>query len=292
MEANRGCYTFQELEFNDGFLQESVDATYILTMENSPRIESVMAQLSKFHPTNRVYIVVNKGFKACKKDLINQTSMYDIIDANLQVFNHAKANSYKNILVLEDDFIFNSRILEDSVNNHLNTFMKQRQADPFIYTLGCLPVAVAPYNFHTYRVLWGFAMHAVVYSNPFRETILTSIQSTPIHDWDMDISKICFKNMNKFMYKIPLCYQTIPETENKQNWGTSAPLKYLANTYIQATSFDTQPEPGTSILYMITNLLFLLLIMAILVSLYYISVLFRRNTTLIRSLQRIKSKFR
>ena len=35
---------------------------------------------------------------------------YDIIDANIYIFNHAKQNNYSNILVLEDDFIFSSEI--------------------------------------------------------------------------------------------------------------------------------------------------------------------------------------
>lgn len=258
-------------------------------MENSPRMESVMAQLKEFHPTNRVYIVINKGFKKCKKELPQQNPMYDIIDANLQIFSHANENSYSNVLILEDDFIFSREILTPIIQTNINSFLLERQAQSFVYTLGCLPIVVAPHSFHTYRVVWGYGMHAMIYSQQFRTAVLEQSRKTQLNDWDMDISRICLKNMNKFMYKTPLCYQTIPETENKQNWNMNTPVKYMTDTYIQYTNFANEPEPGTGILYLVSKLFFLILIILCIVGLYFISVFLRRNTTLTRSFQKLKS---
>lgn len=261
MGSNHNCYTFQKMEFKNGFLDASVDATYIITMEGGPRYQECIEKLKEYQPTKRVYILLNKGFKKCKKELPKQSSMYDIIDANLQIFKHALRHNYETILILEDDFIFHKDILDTSVNKNVNRFLNNYKQTSFIYTLGCLPVYVTPYTFNTFMVLWGHGMHAVVYSKQFRNHILEYTKSNQLNDWDMDISKICLKEMNKFMYRYPLCYQTIPNTENKQSWGMSRPAEYVLDTYIKATHFDTKPEPGTTILYILANLLFIITIL-------------------------------
>lgn len=292
MEANRDCFRFEQIDYESGFLQDSVDATYILTMENSTRREAFMAQLKEFCPTKRVYIVVNKGFKACKKELPQQNPMYDIIDANLQIFSHANEKSYSNVLVLEDDFIFSKEVLNHKIQTHINSFLLDRKSQSVVYTLGCLPAVVSPYNFYTYRVLWGYAMHAMIYSNAFRTSVLEQSKKIQFNDWDMDISKMCLKQMNKFMYKTPLCYQTIPETENKQNWNMNAPVRFMTDKYIQYTNFAETPEPGTGILYFASKLFFAILLILCLVALYYIGVLLRKTTILTRALQKLNLKLK
>ncbi len=274
-ESNRDCYTFQQMDFKEGFLQKSVDATYILTMENSPRMKSVMEQLKEFQPTKRVYIVVNKGFKACKKDLPKQNSIYDIIHANLQVFHHASAHSYENILILEDDFIFDAKIQDGEVQNVLNTFMMEHKHTSFIYTLGCLPALVIPYDFHTYHAIWSLTTHAVVYSKQMREEILNYSSKEQMNDWDLDISTLSSKSWNKYMYRTSLCHQTFPNTDNRQNWNIVGPFRFLSNTFIDITNFDKQPEPGTSILYGLAFILSTLVFsLAIFLVYYSIRVIF------------------
>jgi hypothetical protein len=269
-DSNRSCYTFQTLTFESGFLDAGVDATYIITMEDGPRYKECFEKLKVYQPTKTVYLVVNKGFKKCKKTLPKQTSMYDIIDANMQIFNHSKEHKYENVLILEDDFIFNDTILDPTVSTRVNTFLNERRRTSFMYVLGCLPAYVVPYTLHTFRVIWAHAMHAVIYSSSLREEILEYSEKNVIHDWDMDLSYLCLKRMNKFTYKFPLCYQTIPNTENKQAWGMSKPTEYVLNTYIKATEFDTKPEPGTSILYVMANILFILTILLVVIIAYSI----------------------
>jgi hypothetical protein len=65
-----------------------------------------MKQLNEYQPTNTVYILFNKGYKKCKKQDFITNPPYDLVDANLNIFKHAKENNYDNILILEDDFIF------------------------------------------------------------------------------------------------------------------------------------------------------------------------------------------
>jgi len=98
------CYKYKTINYKYGVLDDSVDATYVIHLENNGRLDSVMEQINKYKPTKLIYIVFNKGYKNCKKqDFINST-VKDIIDANFNIFNHAKINNYNNILILEDDF--------------------------------------------------------------------------------------------------------------------------------------------------------------------------------------------
>ncbi len=68
------CYRFEEYNYTDGFFN-SIDTTYIIHLENNGRYDAIQDQLNKFHPTNRVYILYNKGFKKCKKIFMNKNQL-------------------------------------------------------------------------------------------------------------------------------------------------------------------------------------------------------------------------
>jgi len=106
---NTKCYTFKKIIYTEGFLDDSVDATYIIHLKDNGRLEHVYEQLKIYHPTKIVYIVFNEGFKICKKQNYITDTAEDLVDANIQNFRHANNNNYKNILVLEDDFIFSEK---------------------------------------------------------------------------------------------------------------------------------------------------------------------------------------
>lgn len=97
------CYTFKKIKYNKGLLDNAVDATYIIHLEGNGRYDDIMNQLESYHPTKEVYIIFNKGYKKCKKDKHITLPAYDLIDAFLQAFKHAKNQNYNNILILEDD---------------------------------------------------------------------------------------------------------------------------------------------------------------------------------------------
>jgi hypothetical protein len=66
---------------------------------------------------------------------------------------------------------------------------------------------------------------------------------------------------NVFTYYKPLCYQTYPNTDSRLESSSSASLMLISRLGI-----DKEPEPGTSILYFISKILFPLL----LILLFYI----------------------
>ena len=95
---NKDCYYFELFKYDYGILDNFVDITYIITLEGNKRLENIYNQLSKIIPTKNIFIVHNKGYKKCHKKLFIYNSIYDIIDANMQILKHASNNNYNNIL--------------------------------------------------------------------------------------------------------------------------------------------------------------------------------------------------
>ena len=60
---NSHCYDFEIIKYKYGLLDSFVDATYILTMTDGKRRKNINEQLKKYIPTNKVFIVYNKGYK-------------------------------------------------------------------------------------------------------------------------------------------------------------------------------------------------------------------------------------
>ena len=261
------CYRFEKYIFNDGLLNNGVDATYIIHLENNGRLDNIMNQLSEYHPTNKVYILFNKGYKLCDKENIDLPAD-DLIDAFLYCFKHANEHNYNNILILEDDFIFNPEIKNikhiNNINN-INEYCINNINNKFILLLGCIPFISIPYNSYLYYT-FSMGMHSVIYSKLMREIILNdNIQN--IKDWDAYLS------FNKLQYYTPLCYQLFPETENSKNWGENYGvfkfLMILPKYIIKILKLNNQVEPGYSIMYIFSKLFFWFLLFLLIYLIFY-----------------------
>ena len=134
---NTNCYRLEKLDYADGLLD--IDATYIIHLEGNGRIDHIHEQLTKYHPSNTVYILYNKGFKQCEKKLHMDDSKIDLVDAFLSIFKDAQQKNYGTILILEDDFIFHEKIKDIQVRKNVMSFLKKKENEPIIYMLGCLP---------------------------------------------------------------------------------------------------------------------------------------------------------
>jgi hypothetical protein len=259
------CYTFKHYKYTDGIFSKHIDATYILYVSGSTRMTSIMSQLEQYHPTDNVYILINKPFKYCKKNLIRDRVGYDIIDSNMHIFNHAKQNDYDNILVLEDDFIFSSEIKNTNHIDNINSFLNEHKNTDFIYQLGSAPIVSIPYNSYTY-ITFSLAAHANIYSrksymrhlNDYDNKMKSYTQLGGLDAYAV-INNVTYWNV--FMYYIPLCYQIYPITDSRSEWNS-----FETSIIISTLGIDKKPEPGTSILYFISKILFPLL----LILLFYI----------------------
>jgi hypothetical protein len=259
------CYIFKQYTFTDGIFENSIDATYILYLEGSKRITNILMQLEKYHPTNRVYMLMNKGYKNCKKTLISNQTGYDIIDANIRIFNHAKTNNYSNILVLEDDFIFSDQITNKTHINNIESFLIKHKNTNFVYQLGCVPIVSIPYTTTTF-ITFSIGAHANIYSKMAYEWLITDYSTNNnmksysyLGGLDGYLVYNMYKNWNVYMYYKPICYQTFPHTESRSNWDN-----YISYYVINLLQLDKQVEPGTSILYLLSKVLFVFLVIFIL----------------------------
>jgi len=270
IDHNTHCYNIKKQTYKSGFLDASVDATYIIHLKDNGRLDHIQGQLNMYHPTKTVYIVFNDGFKKCDKRLIEQVSYQDLTDAFLQCFKHANKRGYKNVLILEDDFIFSPEIKKNPVDiNNVNKFLNQNREKEFIYYLGCNPIIIRPCtsDLNHYKSYKSCSMHAIVYSQGSRSRPL----DLSLKHWDVIIENAI---SNRYFYYKPLCYQTYPDTENKLTWSEKdfAVIGYLKNAIIKGLKLDIKPEPGFSILYFaakVLNLLVFFLFLVIIICIIY-----------------------
>ena len=266
MDIDPDCYTFKRLEVEAGIFDTSVDATYVITLEGNGRYERIHTQLTKYHPTRLVYILTNRGYSRCNKNLEKNIPRYDLTDAFITVFKHAKQQDFSNILVLEDDFIFSDSILEPKTITEVSNFISARTNTDFIYLLGCLPFLQLPYDENNTIPFLSAGMHAVVYSRASREKTLHYYTTETIDDWDM------YHNMTlqRYTYYKPLVYQTFPVTENRKQWAAPDFAIFIAGLFISLLRLDVNVEPGYTILYNFSKALFYILLCIPFLAAYFI----------------------
>jgi predicted nucleic acid-binding protein len=255
------CYRFELLEHSHGLFDslwdDSIEATYIIHLEGNGRLEKIKAQLETFQPTQKIYILHNKGYKKCNKTKEIDKQPLDLVDAFLELFRHAQERGYGNILVLEDDFQFDTRILLPEHRDEIAGFLTEHKNEDFLYKLGCLPYFMVPTDIHLkhYLITTSVGMHAVVYSQKLRDRVLNT-EPSEIRDWDVYHN---FHSRN-YTYYTALCYQLFPQTENQKKWATDywymKPLVPLFIGCLKALKLDTQVEPGYSFFYGMSKMLF------------------------------------
>jgi hypothetical protein len=267
---NKHCFRIETRIYNNSMFAESVDATYIIHLENNGRLPSINKELEQYKPTKRVHIVFNKGFKKCNKLLKEQSSQYDIVDINFYILKHANEKGYNNILILEDDFIFSKEIYNKNHLQNINEFLINNKNEKIMYYLGCLPNISIPYNSFTYRLLYSGGAHCIFYTYNARKILLENPENHKnIYDWDLYINRSFY--INRLVYYIPLCYQLITETENKKNWSQSyisylkEPITLTINTFIKYNKLDVQPEPGYGYSYFFGKIIGILIIVLMIV---------------------------
>jgi len=259
------CYRYEKLLYKDSLFNKSIDATYIINLEDNGRLDYIMKQLIKYHPTNIVYIVFNKGYKKCIKADFIINPPYDLVDANFNIFKHAKNNNYNNILILEDDFIFDSEIKSDFHIDNINNFLSNKKETSFQYYIGTIPGLILPFNFYNYRLIKSHGTHCVIFSKKMREKILTFKQKN-ITDWDDFTGK--FIN-NRYLYYKPMCYQLFTDTENSKYWGSNDKgihkiITDICNVFLRKIynllKLNKQVNPGYKFFYNFSKLLILFIL--------------------------------
>lgn len=238
------CYRFDSILHPNGILDNIIDAVYVLLLEHSHRTKSVYTQLNILPLCKHIHIQINKGYKHCDKNLKVNDTLYDVTHALFNIFKDAKQKKYKNILILEDDFMFDDRILNKSILQDLDYFINKEPFD--IYYLGCIPILLKS-NIKYYKhlpLIFGFCIHSAIYTKEARHKIMKAYKDTTIFDGKFiegNLNKICDK---LYCYYKPLCYQIFEETEQSKKWMLG-PLK----SFIKKNKLDKKPQPGFDTIY-------------------------------------------
>jgi hypothetical protein len=273
MEANRHCYEFKIRTYPKGFLDPSVDATYVIHLLDNGRYDTIQNQVDAFQLTKTLWFVFNEGFRACPKQLPKQLAGYDLADATAQIYRHAEEMGYENILILEDDCFFHEDLKDSKVQQDLNAVFQQKKDTHFSYRLGCIPLVIVPFVTHSSFGYYGGA-HAYVTSAAFRANAQNRIT---------DIDEYLNIAGNQYAYYKPLAYQLFPDTDNKASWGTNIStfpyifplLAVFFKLYIRLIGLDVQSEPGFSFAYLAAKGLFALAILSvILIPIFVIGLFF------------------
>jgi hypothetical protein len=256
---NNICYTFQELPINDKnniLFNDTIDATYVLHLSGNGRLPDVLSQLNNIRPTEKLYILHNKGFKNCEKNLYKQLPRYDLIDSIKTIFEHSQYNNYNNILILEDDFIFNEQIKDKNNICNITCFVNKNKNNQLLYSLGSLPFLMIPIEptFTTFNSL-SAGMHCCIYNKNYIQTLLCKMNNGLIID-DWDVYNAC-----KYNYYKPLCFQIFPNTDNRKSWPSYFFISHLFSYLIRLLNLDNDYYPGYYIMYFIAYLNMVLILL-------------------------------
>ena len=247
------------IRFQNGLFDKCTDCAYVLVMENSKN--KYMEQINKFKPHSNIIIQYNKGYKKCKKVLLEQKPSFDISDALFQVFNHANKNKYKHILVFEEDFFFDSsKITKQDIAN-INNFVKNR---PYIdtYHLGPLVTVSIPYPFDLkHRKIFNQLLaHSIIYSKRYRNYYIKQYLQKKIID---GVDGSIFNNIffNKYSYYKPVCFQLLDETENRtKSWNNILKTKTIIKI-IEYFELDINNKNYTKIFNLINTIVFIIIML-------------------------------
>jgi hypothetical protein len=271
------CYSSKEYHFDDPIFND-IEATYIIHLEGNGRYEHIEKQLQTYHPTKLVYLVLNKGFKKCEKDKRIDKSSLDIVDAFLTIFKDANEKKYKNILVLEDDFIFDEKILDKTHATSIETFLKEKQGNLFAYYLGTLPILQMSLNTEHNRVFISGGTHACIYPHSLIKNLMENENHETMKDWDIYINF----NYTRYKYHTPLCYQLFPQTENQTHWGhENICIRYLSKIGIELLKIlklDTNIHPGYDIFEFVSKFIFWFIVFTLILMNGAVGYFIYRNT--------------
>ena len=253
------CYKIKTIYNTDGLFDYSIDATYIIYLEgNIKRLKNIQEQLNNISPTKKIHILINKGWKKCNKSKYITNTAKDLVDCNITCFKHAKKYNYNNILILEDDFIFD-KINKNDIQN-INYFLKNNINDKMSFYFGTLPFVFLPYSQYIYRGIINIYTHSVVFTKNLRNDIL-KYNYKNIFCWDTFQN---YYNNNKYYYYKPLCFQVIEETENSKNWPVFSFIRKLWFKLVYLLNANIEPKIFFQFIYLISYIITISLLIILL----------------------------
>jgi hypothetical protein len=269
------CYYYKTLYFKSGIFDDIIDCTFILTLENSSR--DPIKKIKEIPTSKTVIIQYNKGYKNCKKNILEEKTYCDLSDAYYKVFNFANNNNMKNILVLEDDFIFDKKIktknvLRDIKNLYSNKPVNIFQLGTVGYVLDLDSILYKKYN--CFKLFYCGLAHAVIYSQEFRNVYMKSYQKlNKCKHFDTYLNKFYVNNI--YTYRTPLAYQILHKTDNSDTWKEvyGSFIEKFVHFFIKYFNLDKNTKEWKrlyAILYMLNVFFYVIIVILIILFIKFI----------------------
>ena len=269
------CYYYQTIHFEESSLD--VDAVYVLTMENSERIEKIKKELYLHKPGKVVMIQINKGFRNCSKRLCKDSteeidvSYMDISHAYLNAFKNAVNNQYKNVLILEDDAVFSKEYYNADNLKIINEFIPKLDSKQSVFALGLFPWISLYSSNGIRRSIVASGTHATIFPISVMRRIISDCDI--IRDMDVYVNTI----YTRYFSHNPLVSQTIHQTENYNNWGNDYGflgdvIRTILGIIFWLMGLDKSPEPGTTYIYNMNKVIYDVLIPLLIIYMLFLNI--------------------
>ena len=247
------CSTYEYINFKNGILDNIIDAVYVILLLDSPRTDSVYRQINELKLSKHNIIQINKKYKDCHIDLCEQKPHFHLYYNLVNIFKHANINNFNNILVLEDDFIFDPEIKDKHIINDLENFINFNDFD--MYCLGNTGFVIPTFNLKHLRLKSTGLSHSLIFPKKSRDKVINDYKNNkciinPENDPHHDI-QLNYILDKKYVYYKPLCYQPLEITENQLNWDNKLWLK-INQTIFSLIEIDKKPKIGFIRLYLIS----------------------------------------
>lgn len=258
--------TYEYINFDNGILDNIIDAVYVITLEKSDRFTNIYTQLNDLKLCKTNIIQINKRYNEhYNPSLYAQNSMSHLLYNNIQIFKHSNKYNYNNILILEDDFIFDASIKNQSVINHFEDFINKNKNFNLIY-LGNTPIIINPFsNSYFINAYLNGQAHSIIYSKKARNIVYNNYKNknyTWIHLHDIWYNFILNK---RYYYYKNICYQVLTNTENKSLWTNT-----FLDLLIKTLKFDEYNVDNYNYYYKYILILHYIFIITIIITIIYI----------------------
>lgn len=267
------CSTYDYIQFENGILDNIVDAVYVMLLKNSSRTNNVYKQIYDLQLSKNNFIQINEKYTDCEIDLCEQKSYYHMYYNLVNIFKHSIKKKFKNILVLEDDFIFDEEIKNKNVINDLENFINNNTFD--IYGLGNPPMLIYP-NINLKHIRYKFIglAHSIIFSKDSRLKIIDDYKKNKCMNTingKIKYHDIYFNYLfdKKYTYYKPLCFQPLTETENQLTWINKPELWFKINKlFFSLIEIDKKPKLGLQRMYIMFYIINLIVYIIIIYVLY------------------------
>jgi hypothetical protein len=198
-------YRIETCTFDDPVFVD-VPVSYLITMHDSARRASYLAQLRRHRPTATVHIVHNPGRRHPGKPAWVDSTARDLWHVNRAIV-HWTRHLDAPVLILEDDVQFTDAFTHRNARRVERLLREQPRA---VYFLGCVPFLAIDGAEHM-RLVYGGAAHAVICTAAARARMATAVPRL-LHDLWYPTAFRCY------VARHPLAVQTHPRTDNMRHW--------------------------------------------------------------------------